>query len=1016
MPADGKNRPPHNAHERTVKPGVKAGVLEGYMPLRGDFDVEWDDEAENLIADLSIGPHDTEEELELKMRLLDNYDQRLARRDAVKHILFDHNLLDFASHKIGGSRTAKDEKELAARLKVFARLLHSNVYAAVQESLTNIYRLSREVHRLGHARDAGVQRLAEVDVYEVERKARAATLSGGKPSDEKLSRKRRRSTGAPPSSAKRARKADNPRLNGRTAAPLNPAIVLDENTALMYSPTPDIDALSLGVTTSDVINNPPVNPDDPDDAPDVPAQSKTALLRKAREQRRLMRSTYPQVEPADMKDMPGAADLTESELVMCCALKLPPAEFITLRDAMLSAFGETVGPSTSVASESAGRQITTMRATRSRTRIENNEQTDTSRIQVTHTNTDALSRQLDSTTKKSQVCETIKPGRWRGKRVTRMTSAGGQQAVEGTPAPSVLHHTTVELDGVPTHAKGEAIASKRASDGVSSATCIENDLRLDDESRKYDTNPTASKVKTCISNPCDAKITNSAGGGSDCKEDTPDIVVEALGKKGARLALLLSLPSVHTNCAPGEGLRNVKVDVKVLSDSLANEDVAGSAPINSDDKIARNDQAMQTPASGIQKLPEAKADSVIQNMLPVSPRTTSGTPRRRSKKGRAAGRLTIRKKSRTQGRTRRRKPVAKTEEKKAKVEKVVPSPVKVEVKEVENTAPSGNGNDIAPNEQRVMLEENVDIVPSEVLGKELKCEEGLETGSAAGKVIACPDGQGGGIWVGPGSGSGKRYEGMATSAIQEEVLDEGNAGSLDGKATEVVAKAISSEILGNAACNVGSGGETAQKGIGDAFVNSPPQASQGAPMSTRIAGQSGQGSESGESDGNVTSKQVQTSANQCSESGSAAESLSGDDDGDPTVDFSPADEGSEDEEIDDGGKPPPRVVRRSKGRRSGSYIPVRVSSRIRKRKREEDKVDRAEGTERQSQGAKEGDEDKEWTGAAEKTVGSKALDKKPPATPVRKSARKKRARGSEDTEKAGGRTPNGGRYSLRRRG
>eukprot|EP00177_Eucheuma_denticulatum_P007769 GFKZ01014129.1.p1 GENE.GFKZ01014129.1~~GFKZ01014129.1.p1 ORF type:complete len:1178 (-),score=186.35 GFKZ01014129.1:466-3999(-) len=1015
VPADGNKHAANNAHERTVKPGVKAGVLEGYMPLRGDFDVEWDDEAENLVADLSIGPNETEEELELKMRLLENYDQRLARRDAVKHILFDHNLLDFTSHKIGGSRTAKDEKELAARLKVFARLLHCDVYAAVQESVTNIYRMSREVHRLGQARDAGVHRLAEVDVYEVERKARAATLFAGKADEEKPSRKRRRSSGPTPSSAKRARKSEKARSNERIPAPLNPALVLDENTALMYSPTPDIDALSLGVTSSDVVNNPRVNHDDPDDGPDTPAQSKTALLRKAREQRRMMRSTYPQVEPADMKDMPGAADLTESELVMCCALKLPPAEFITLRDAMLSAFGENVGPSTSVASESAGRHITTMRATRSRTRIENNEQTDTSRIEVAVTNTGAVGRQLDSTTKKTQVCETIKPGQWRGKRVTRLTSANSQQAVEGTPAPSVLHHATVELDGVPSNAKGAPIPSKRASDGVSSATYIENDMRLDDESRKHDPNLTARDLKTCNSNPRDADVANSMDEGNVGKEETPDIVVESVGKRGARLSLSLSLPHTNMECAPGHSRRGVRINLKILSDSVAKEDAPSSVPIQSGDKMAGNDGAIQTPAPGIPELPEAATDSVIEKMLPVTPRKTSGTPRRRSKKGRAPGRLTIRKRSRTQGRKRGRKPGPKAGGKKAQGVTAVPSPVKVEVEDVEGNLPGGNGANIGPSQDCVKLEDNVGKVPGDSVVKEEKCEENLETGFTPGKLVVRPDRRDGGVWVGPGSGSGKGYERFANGAIQEEVLDEGNAASLDGKATEMFAKTISGEPVGNATCRGASEDEAPKERINDSFVYIAPKASQDAPMSSAIGDQSGQGSENGESDGNAVGEQIQTSPNQCSESGSPVESLSGDDDGDPTVDFSPADEGSDDEEIVDAAKPSPRLARRSGGRRSASYIPVRVSSRIRKRKRDEDKVDNTEGTQKLSQGPKEGDEDEEWTGP-DMAIGSKATDKKPPATPVRKSARKKRPRGSEDSEKAGGSTPTGGRYSLRRRG
>lgn len=51
-----------------------------YLPLRGDFDVEYDNDAEALIADLSIDPHDTPAEKAQKLSVVEAYNCRLDER------------------------------------------------------------------------------------------------------------------------------------------------------------------------------------------------------------------------------------------------------------------------------------------------------------------------------------------------------------------------------------------------------------------------------------------------------------------------------------------------------------------------------------------------------------------------------------------------------------------------------------------------------------------------------------------------------------------------------------------------------------------------------------------------------------------------------------------------------------------------------------------------------------------------------------------------------------------------
>ena len=71
------------------------------MPLRGDFDVEYDNDAELLLAEMEFNgkelilDDETQEEYDLKMKILDIYNARLEERMKRKRFVIERNLLDF---------------------------------------------------------------------------------------------------------------------------------------------------------------------------------------------------------------------------------------------------------------------------------------------------------------------------------------------------------------------------------------------------------------------------------------------------------------------------------------------------------------------------------------------------------------------------------------------------------------------------------------------------------------------------------------------------------------------------------------------------------------------------------------------------------------------------------------------------------------------------------------------------------------------------------------------------------
>ena len=64
------------------------------MPKRGDFDIEYDNDAELLLAEMEFNDDDKESELKMKFKLLDIYNARLDERIKRKKIVIERGLLD----------------------------------------------------------------------------------------------------------------------------------------------------------------------------------------------------------------------------------------------------------------------------------------------------------------------------------------------------------------------------------------------------------------------------------------------------------------------------------------------------------------------------------------------------------------------------------------------------------------------------------------------------------------------------------------------------------------------------------------------------------------------------------------------------------------------------------------------------------------------------------------------------------------------------------------------------------
>lgn len=116
----------------------------GYMPKRGDFDQEYDNDADTLLADMEFFDDDTPQDIQLKNEVIQLYNARLDERIRRKKFVIERNLLDFKKHQKFERKKTKEEREIINTMKIFARFNTAEAHEKLVNSLIK-ERLLREV-------------------------------------------------------------------------------------------------------------------------------------------------------------------------------------------------------------------------------------------------------------------------------------------------------------------------------------------------------------------------------------------------------------------------------------------------------------------------------------------------------------------------------------------------------------------------------------------------------------------------------------------------------------------------------------------------------------------------------------------------------------------------------------------------------------------------------------------------------------------------------------------------------
>ncbi|GFH06477.1 uncharacterized protein HaLaN_01118, partial [Haematococcus lacustris] len=154
------------AGKELVKPAHAEGDAIGFLGKRDEFEHEYDQDAECVVADMEFLEDEPEADRQLKLRMLAIYNQRLDARDARRRFLRDYGLLAMRKVQAMERRRTPAEQETDARLRVFARYSSCKEHDELVDGLIIEQRLRSRIQELKEMRGLGCRTLDECDAVE----------------------------------------------------------------------------------------------------------------------------------------------------------------------------------------------------------------------------------------------------------------------------------------------------------------------------------------------------------------------------------------------------------------------------------------------------------------------------------------------------------------------------------------------------------------------------------------------------------------------------------------------------------------------------------------------------------------------------------------------------------------------------------------------------------------------------------------------------------------------------------
>ena len=142
---------------------IPGAELAGFMPRRGDFDIEWENEAEQAIADMEFLPGESEADVNLKLQVLQIYNSRLDEREQKKDFIIKRRIYDYKKKQAEDQRLPRDERDLVQRMRLFERFHTQKEHEQFLADILRAKRLRKEIAKLQMFRRMGIKDMLEAE-------------------------------------------------------------------------------------------------------------------------------------------------------------------------------------------------------------------------------------------------------------------------------------------------------------------------------------------------------------------------------------------------------------------------------------------------------------------------------------------------------------------------------------------------------------------------------------------------------------------------------------------------------------------------------------------------------------------------------------------------------------------------------------------------------------------------------------------------------------------------------------
>ena len=153
----------------------------GYLPKRGDFEQEYDMDAELLLADMEFFDDDTPENIELKNNVIELYNARLDERIRRKKFVIERGLLDLKKIQKYERKKSKEEREIINQMKIFARFNTEEQHQKLVNTLLKERLLKEVIEQLRFFKNRGLTTLDQIEKFIEAHKAKSKTNNYDKP-------------------------------------------------------------------------------------------------------------------------------------------------------------------------------------------------------------------------------------------------------------------------------------------------------------------------------------------------------------------------------------------------------------------------------------------------------------------------------------------------------------------------------------------------------------------------------------------------------------------------------------------------------------------------------------------------------------------------------------------------------------------------------------------------------------------------------------------------------------------